>query len=61
MTVTPTVSPLGVPVSTSETHGPKSETGVTAIGQQAAAIDVLLIHGWVVGYDGELLPPRTWR
>lgn len=61
MTVTNTVSLPCVPVSTTETHGPNRETGVTAIGQQAAAIDVLITWGWVVGCDGELLPPRTWR
>ena len=55
------VSPPCVPVSTSETHGPDSETRVTAIGQQAAALDVLFSWGWVLGCDGELLPPRAWR
>ena len=63
MTVTNTVSPLCVTVSTTETHGPESETRVTAIGHGhcAAAIDCLLEYGWIVGCDGELLPPRWFR
>lgn len=63
MTATHAVSQPRVPVSTAETVGPKSETRVTAIGhgQCAAAIDCLIEFGWVLGCDGELLPPRWFR
>ena len=52
-----------VPVSTSETHGPNNETRVTAIGQgqEAAAINCLISWGWILGCEGELYPPITWR
>ena len=63
MTAPLAVSQPGVTVSTAETVGPNSETGVTAIGhgQCAAAIDCLLEHDWTIGCDGELLPPRWFR
>ena len=57
------VSPPCVPVSTSGTHGPNDETRVTAVGHGhcAAAIDCLIQYGWIIGCDGELLPPRWFR
>ena len=63
MTAPMAVSQTCVPVSTEETQCPNSETRVTAIGhgQCAAAIDCLLEYGWIVGCDGELLPPRWFR
>ena len=63
MTAPTAVSQPCVPVSTTETTRPKSETGVTAIGQgqEAAAIDCLITWGWVLGCEGELYPPVAWR
>ena len=56
--MTTTAKPSGltscVPVSTSETHGPESETCVSAI-------NTLITWGWTLGCDGELLPPRWFR
>lgn len=64
MTAPTAVSQPCVSVSTAETIGPNSETRVPAIGQQYAvrdAINVLIEFGFVVGCDGELLPPRWIR
>jgi hypothetical protein len=63
MTVTVSVSPICVPVSTTGTSGPKSETCVPAFGHQEAfeLINALVEWGWVIGCDGELLPPRWFR
>ena len=63
MTATGSFSPARVPVSTTETSGPNSETRVSAIGQgqEAAAIDCLITWGWILGCEGELYPPVTWR
>ena len=52
-----------VSVSTAETQCPVPETGVSAFGpydrdQVARALDVLFDFGFIVGCDGELLPPR---
>ena len=70
MTATGSFSPPRVTVSTTETTGPNSETRVSAIGQnvsaigqgqEAAAIDCLITWGWILGCEGELYPPVTWR
>lgn len=70
MTVTGSFSPGRVTVSTTEASVPRPETRVTAIGQnvaaigqgqEAAAIDCLITCGWILGCDGELYPPATWR
>jgi hypothetical protein len=57
------VSPPRVSVSTEETQCPDCETGVSASRayECAEAIQVLIEYGWVVGCDGELLPPRWVR
>lgn len=57
------VSPPCVTVSTTETDGPKNETCVSASRayECAEAIQVLIDYGWIVGCDGELLPPRWVR
>ena len=57
------VSPPRVSVSTEETQCPKDETCVSASNafECAEAIQVLIEFGWVVGCDGELLPPRWVR
>ena len=57
------VSPPCVSVSTTETSGPKTETRVTAerASECAEAIQILIEYGWIVGCDGELLPPRWVR
>ena len=64
MTAPRAVSQPCVSVSTTETTGPKSETRVPAIGHQYAvreAINTLIEFGFIVGCDGELLPPRWIR
>ena len=63
MTATGSFSPARVTVSTTATVGPNSETRVSAIGQKtvADAINTLIDFGFVVGCDGELLPPRWLR
>jgi hypothetical protein len=57
------VSPTRVTVSTTETHGPENETRVTVerASECAEAIQLLIEYGWIVGCDGELLPPRWVR
>ena len=57
------VSPPCVSVSTAETDGPKDETCVTASRayECAEAIQTLIEYGWIIGCDGELLPPRWVR
>lgn len=64
MTAPTAVSSTCVPVSTTETHGPKNETRVPASGHRFAvreAINTLIDYGFIVGCDGELLPPRWIR
>ena len=63
MTAPTAVSHPCVTVSTTATVGPNDETGVSAIGQKtvADAINTLIDFGFVVGCDGELLPPRWLR
>ena len=63
MTATGSFSPARVPVSTTATVGPNSETRVSAIGQGAvaAAINCLISWGWVLGCEGELYPPAWFR
>ena len=57
------VSPPCVTVSTEETQCPKDETCVSASRtyECAEAIQTLIEYGWIVGCDGELLPPRWVR
>ena len=66
--MTTTAKPSGltpcVSVSTEETHGPDSEIRVSASERAyecAEAILTLTEWGWVIGCDGELLPPRWFR
>ena len=70
MTVTGSFSPPRVTVSTTEASVSRPETRVSAIGQnvsaigqgqEAAAIDCLITWGWILGCEGELYPPKTWR
>ena len=66
MTITAKPSGLNpcVPVSTEETHGPENETRVSASSRTyecAEAILTLTEWGWVIGCDGELLPPKWFR
>ena len=63
MHTTGSISPARVTVSTTETTGPNTETRVSAVGQgqEAAAIDCLITWGWILGCEGELYPPVTWR
>ena len=53
------VSKPCVPVSTTETHGPKNETRVTAIGRNKAhemrlLRDLVELYGWTLCEDGNL-------
>jgi len=66
MTTTAKPSGLGpcVSVSTAETHGPGNETRVSASNRTyecAEAILTLTEWGWVIGCDGELLPPKWFK
>ena len=57
------VSPPCVSASTADTSCPENETRVTAerAYECAEAIQILIEYGWIVGCDGELLPPRWVR
>ena len=66
--MTTTAKPSGltscVPVSTEETQWPNNETRVSASERTyecAEAILTLTEWGWIVGHDGELLPPKWFR
>jgi len=57
------VSSPCVPVSTSETRRDSHKTGHDAqrVYEVAGAIDLLIEAGYVIGCDGELLPPSWIR
>ena len=63
MTAPASVSLPCVPVSTTATDGPKDETldRLERASECALAIQTLIEFGWIVGCDGELLPPRWVR